>query len=235
MFINLYCAYLLLSLALLSIWFIIFIISKKTRREQLIMSVIFLPLGTLYEILHFYDYWKPESIFSFRIGTINILLEDFIFSFAIIGIGSVIYELIFRKRLRKINKRGSPILNILYIILIDVIVLLSLFYSGVNSIIAVAVSAIALTIFILIQRKDLFANSLTTGLVMAILMFIIYFIGAHIVSNFDEILKQIWFFYGKPLGFKLMGVPLTELIWAFCFGLFCGPLYEFIKEMRTNR
>ncbi len=88
-------AYLVLDIPFIIAWILIFVLSKKTRKEQIIMSLLFLPAGTISELLYFQDYWKPVSILSTDIGPINFLLEDFMFSFAITGIGVVIFNIIF--------------------------------------------------------------------------------------------------------------------------------------------
>ena len=85
MIISFSSAYFILTIPFIIIWLLLFIFSKKTRKEQLIMSILFLPVGTLSEIIYFQDYWNPGSILFTQIGSIRILLEDFIFSFCIAG------------------------------------------------------------------------------------------------------------------------------------------------------
>lgn len=226
-------AYLLLTVPFIIVWAILFLFSKNTRKEQLIMSIISLPLGLIYEIIYFHDYWNPASILSFNIGGVRILFEDFLFSFAIIGIGVVIYEAIFGKRLAKLKDPTNKTIAISCIIVITVLVTLSLFFLDMNSIFATSLGFVVAALFIISQRRGLLINSLISGLAVMIIMFISYYIGFRLVANSEELIQQVWFLYGTPLGVRIWGIPVTEMVWGFATGMFFGPLYEFIKGVKN--
>jgi hypothetical protein len=54
------------------------------------MSVLFVPVGIISELLYFRDYWLPQSVASFTIAGVPVLLEDVLFGFAIGGIAAVV-------------------------------------------------------------------------------------------------------------------------------------------------
>ena len=228
--INFHYAYLALDIPFIIAWILIFIFSKSTRKEQLTMSLLFLPTGTISELLYFQDYWNPASILSANIGPIHFLFEDFIFSFAIMGIGVVIFNIIFKRLKYELLK---PVNGAFFFILQAVIaVLMSLilfFFFGINSIFATSFGFLSSAILILILRKDLIFNSIMSGILMASLMFACYLSLIYLVANTENLLRQGWLIYGTPLDIRIFHVPLTEIIWGFAFGMFIGPLYEFIS------
>lgn len=226
-------AYLILTVPFLVAWAILFVFSKNTRREQLIMSIISLPLGIIYEILYFHDYWNPASILFFYMGGTRIVFEDFLFSFAIIGIGVVIYEAILGKRLANLKNPTNKTIAISCIIAIAVLVTFSLFFLGMNSIFATSLGFVAAALFIMSQRRGLLVNSLISGLAVMVIMFVSYYIGFRLAANSKELIQRVWFLYGTPLGVRIWGVPATEMVWGFAVGMFYGPLYEFVKGVKN--
>jgi len=79
------------SLIILALWAIIYLLRKESRKEMLKMSLITMPFG-LTEPLFVPEYWFPPSLFNLAIKT-GFDIESLIFSFAIGGIGTVLYNL----------------------------------------------------------------------------------------------------------------------------------------------
>ncbi|GEM_PF-481944 len=251
MLIDFKYVYLALASSIIFVWLLFFILSKGTRKEQIIMSLLFLPTGTIFEMRYFEDYWIPGSVASFNLGPIRVLLEDFLYSFALTGIGTVIYHAILRVVKKAIaifkitglldlsydsifmgNKSLEPrnFLNgLLRFILVFAIVILLYFLvpRRINSIFAASSIFFMVALFIISRRRDLLLNSLLTGFGVMAVMFIGYFIGQLVVLNYDDILHQLWKFYHTPLDRRVLNVPATEMIWGFAYGLFVGPLYSF--------
>src|SRR3990167_8395738 len=94
--------WLIFSLILFVIWIIIFIFNKS-KKEILIVSALTMPFG-LTEPLFVPAYWSPPSLFNLAANT-GFDIESLIFSFAIGGIGSVIYEVIFKSKHKKMSMR----------------------------------------------------------------------------------------------------------------------------------
>src|SRR3972149_11151095 len=94
--------WLVFSLILLGIWFVVFWISKS-KREMLWVSLLTMPFA-LTEPLFVPEYWTPPSLFILAAIT-GFDIESFIFTFAIGGIGSVLYELWCNSKHRKMSKK----------------------------------------------------------------------------------------------------------------------------------
>ena len=222
--------YLALTIPFIIFWIGFLIFSKKTRKEQLIMSLLFLPLGPLSEILYFKDYWLPKSIFPLSFFSLTIFPEDLIFGFCIAGIGAVVYEVFLGKRLQAIKTQNH--IGLLVILIIAAVVTLPLWLWGMNSIFTTSIGFIVVALLIIAQRKDLLMHSLISGLGVMIIMFISYILlFKFVVANTDELYKQGWLIYGTKYGKTFWNVPLTEMIWGFSWGMMIGPLYEFMKKV----
>ena len=223
---NYQYSYLIGDLIALAIWLLLYLWRKDTRKEMLIISLIFGLIGPLYAIPTLIDWWNPPNITNTPIG-----IEDFLFGFVIGGISAIIYEEIFKKRvkIRKVKeiKEKQRNLNILSLVLLNLGLYFGSFYLlKINSFFSTVIS-LAITIpIIYLKRKDLIINSLATGLLITIIGFVGYSLVEIInpgyilfVFNFGEIPKII-----------ILNVPLYDLIWLFLFGAFIGPLYEYWKE-----
>ena len=219
-------AYIYLVGALTVVWIILYTLNPRTHKQQLFMSLIFSPLATIAEILYFKDYWNPLSILSGNIRPVRILLEDFIFAFCIVGIASVIAKPFLRDSRKYLNQNNT---NFLILILLTVLLSWGLFILGINSIYAASLSFLSSASLMIFWRKNLLRDSFLSGLGTCLVMFFIYALGFYITKNSEDILRQIWYLYGTTLGTRVLGVPLTELIWAFTLGMFIGPLYTFFK------
>jgi len=90
-----------MGLVFFAIWLALFIWRKNTRKEMMIMSLIFAFAGPLADILYTQDWWYPLTLINTIIGP-----EALLVGFMIGGVASIIYEDIFKKRLkiRKISK-----------------------------------------------------------------------------------------------------------------------------------
>ena len=65
-------------------------------------------------------------------------------------------------------------------------------------------------------------------------MFLAYISLKILVLNGEILLKQGWLIHGTELGTRIFYIPITEMVWAFTYGMFIGPLYEFIKDYRIE-
>ena len=94
--------YLFLTLPFLIVWLVLYMAGKSSRAEQMQMSCIGAIVGPLSEAIYFRDYWFPKSILFIHIGAFPLMIEDVLFGFAIVGIGAVIFEVVFRIKLKKL-------------------------------------------------------------------------------------------------------------------------------------
>ncbi len=207
-------------------WLILFLRRKDTKKEMLIISLIFGFAGIVSEYIFIKDWWKPLTITGTPIG-----IEDFLFGFLIGGIASVIYEHLFNKkiRLKKPEKNIFEKRSLNFLVLyssVAVIFLTSFLFFGLNSFVSVVLAFGIPTIFIYISRKDLMKNSLISG----ILVLIIATIGYSILNLITPKFFDEFFFYQNIGKQTFIGIPLEEYVFYFLAGAFIGPLYEYWQE-----
>lgn len=210
------------------VWLGLFIWRKNIRKEMIIMSSIFAFAGPMADILYTQDWWKPLTLTGTRIG-----VESFLVGFMIGGISSVIYEEIFKKRLKirkfsKIKKERAN-LRFLFILIISALLFFGSFYLlQFSSLTATIISLFIPTIFIWIKRKDLILDSLVTGLLLVVVASLVYTILEFLTPGW---IQSFWYFKDIP-SVVLFNLPLNDIIWYFLAGLFIGPLYEYWQEGR---
>lgn len=228
-------AYLQANIFFLFVWLILFLRLKALRRPMLIMSLIAASFGPISEIWYFADYWKPEIVLPLPIiGGI----EDLLFGFSIGGIGAFIYEALFVNRIcycetKKLKKEWF-LFAFFTIEGLSMIILNNLL--GLNSIFASSIGMIITASIMLYLRPDLIVNALGSAVLVAGVMFTIYFFGQEFFPTAHQWMARIWLLYGKPEGILLFKhVPLTEMIWGLSWGLVWGPMYEFLVGARVMK
>lgn len=115
------------SIIILALWAVVYCYKKDSRKEMLKMSWITMPFG-LTEPLFVPDYWHPPSVFDLAEKT-GFDIESLIFSFAIGGIGTVLYNIIFIRRNVKIpqSERNHDMHKLhVYILFVPFIIFLAL-------------------------------------------------------------------------------------------------------------
>ncbi|MGD9276017.1 MAG: lycopene cyclase domain-containing protein [Candidatus Pacearchaeota archaeon] len=206
------------------IWLLLFIKRKDTRKEMLIISLLFGLIGPLVETIHIKDWWKPLTITNTPIG-----IEDFLFGFFIGGAASVIYLHLFNKKIRKKDSK----INLKFNYSIPFLLATTLFFGSffifkLNTFISSLIALIIPILLIYYFRKDLIKNSIISGILIWIVMIVGYTILDLITPGFFE---KFWYFenIGKIMFLK---IPLEEHIWFFLAGAFIGPLYEYWQEAK---
>ncbi len=217
--------YFLMALVFLVFWLVLFIWRKDTRKEMLVMSVIFSLAGSVANIIYTQDWWRPITLTKTIIGP-----EDILVGFMIGGIAAVLYEIIFKKKLKIKNQnkanRTKRNFCLFLLLLFSAILFFGCFYViKLNSLYSTIATFVIPTIIIYIARKDLIVNSLFSGLLLVGVASLVY--GALELMTPGWI-KTFWYFKNVP-DMVLLNVPLDDLIWYFLGGLFIGPLYEFWK------
>lgn len=218
--------YLIGVMIVLTLWLILFLYRKDTRKEMLIISLFFGVASSLVEMIHVLDWWRPLTITNTTVG-----IEDFLFGFGIGGIASVIYEHIFNKRvkIKKVKEIKEQKRNINFLFLLALLFILffgGFFIFNLNSFEAMLVSFIIPILIIYIKRKDLIKDSLVSGILVLMASIIGYHILNLITPGFFD---EFWLFQniGRVI---VLGIPLEEHIFYFLAGALLGPLYEYWKE-----
>src|SRR3990167_4692536 len=217
--------WLIFSLILLLIWIIIFIFSRS-KKEMLIVSAFTMPFG-LTEPLFVPEYWSPPSLFNLAAST-GFDIESLIFSFAIGGIGSIIYEAIFKSKHRKMNLREKHHQRHKYHLLSlfsPVIVFLPLFlFTKLNPIYSASLAMFIVGIAAMFCRPDLKKKIVYGGT----LFLVLYFLFFIFFNNLYPYAVERFWNLSVLSGILILKVPLEELIFAFTFGMMWSSVYEHI-------
>ncbi|MDP2925507.1 MAG: lycopene cyclase domain-containing protein [Nanoarchaeota archaeon] len=221
------------SLILFGIWLVLFILRKENRKEMLWVSILTAPFG-LTEPLFVPEYWNPSSLFNLA-ATTGFDIESLIFSFAIGGIGAVLYEAIFRMRHLKISKRERHTKKHRFHVLAllsPIIVFLPLqMLTNLNPIYSASISMFIGGTAAILCRPDLKKKILIGGILFLGLYFV-FFLFFNLVYPL-----AVSTFWNLPTisGILILGVPLEELLFAFTFGMLWSSYYEHIKWFRLNK
>jgi hypothetical protein len=211
-------SYLGYSLIFLLVWILFYILRPDLRRRMLIFSLIITPLGPLSEIWFLRDYWRRPTITGYPIS-----IEDVIFTFAIGGIAYSIYKLFFKMTL--IQSADQPrrtwlVIAFFILIVLPLLVLTDLFH--INSIFSSAFSLLLIAILTWSLRPDLWKPSILSGILVVVLFFLVYKAMQVIFPGAIE----YWCMGCNPLGIRLSGINIEELLWDFTWGLAGSTMVE---------
>jgi hypothetical protein len=218
------------SLIILALWAIIYLSKKGYRKEMLKMSLITMPFG-LTEPLFVPEYWFPPSLFHLAERT-GFDIESLIFSFAIGGIGTVLYNLIFKKgyidmpHTERSHQRHKLHIYILFVPAI-VFVIFSLF-TALNHIYCGIIAMFFGGLATLYCRPDLKGKIWVGGILFTILYFI-YF--GSILPFYPQYVELYWNL-DNLTHILVLGIPIEELLFAFTFGMYWSGLYEHLYWRR---
>lgn len=221
-------SYLIGDLVFLAIWFVLFYWRKDIRREMIFLSMLFGIAGLISGFFYTLDWWQPLTITGTKIG-----VEDFLFGFAVGGIAGVIYEEIFKKKLktRKITKNLEIkaakhfVKNLLFFL---IPFLVCFFILKINSFYSSLIGLSLAVLSIWLERKDLVGDSLMTAFLLVAVSFLPYLFVELITPGWVE---SAWLM--KNLSqIVILNQPLEDIIWYFFVGMLIGPLYEYWMEAK---
>jgi hypothetical protein len=223
--------WLISSLFLLGIWFLIFIFRKDLRKEMLIVSIVTMPFG-LTEPFFIPEYWNPPSLFNIAART-GFDIEALIFMFAVGGIVTVLYEFIFKVRHQKTDNKLHRRRNKYHLLtLISPFIIFPPLYlfTGMNPIYSMSIAVFIGGIAGIICRPDLKKKVFITSILFTFLYFISF-----LIFNFanPRLVQEVWNLEALS-GMLILGVPLEELMFAFTFGLLWAGYYEHIRGYKLK-
>ncbi|MEO7530113.1 MAG: lycopene cyclase domain-containing protein [Sediminibacterium sp.] len=224
-------AFLIWSLILLLLWFTVFIFNKPFRKEMLLVSLYTILLG-LTEPLFVPEYWNPPVLFNLAQRT-GFDLESLIFSFAIGGIGSVLYKIVFKSEndpFESVDRNHqkhklhfySLFTPVFVFLLLALLTNLNHIYCGIVALISGAVAA-------LFCRPDL-KTKIWVGGILFLLLYFVYF--ELLAVAYPGYVMAVWNF-ASISGILILGVPLEELLFGFAFGMFWSSVYEHLYWFRV--
>lgn len=224
--------WLIFSLILFGIWLIIFIFNKRSKKEMFYVSLFTMPFG-LTEPLFVPEYWNPPSLFNLATKT-GFDIESLIFSFAIGGIGAILYNILFDVNQKKMSKKeikNKKYKLHLFGLFSPIIIFLPLqIFSNLNPIYSAGIAMFVGAIATLFCRTDLKEKIILSGILFLGLYFI-FFLLFNLVYPYA--IEEFWNLE-ELTGILIFGVPLEEMFFAFTFGLMWGSIYEHFKWYRLK-
>ncbi len=215
--------WLIWSSAFLLPWLLLFALYPQHRVEMWWASAFMAPFG-LTEPLFVPRYWNPPSLFELAQRT-GFDVESIIFSFAIGGIGAVLYNILMRKRLAPLTPaerhhrrhRWHRAALATPFVLFPALYFLpwNPIYPGIVAMVGGGVAAV-------LCRPDLRRNTLAGGLLF-LLLYTVFLLG--LKWSAPGYIEQVWNLKALS-GVILYGLPLEELLFGFSFGMFWAGVYE---------
>ena len=219
-------SYLGYSLIFLLVWAVFYILRPDLRRRMLIFSLIIMPLGPLSEFWFLKDYWRRPTITGYPIS-----VEDAIFSFAIGGIAYSIYKVFFNMSVVEGHDlpRAWLVIAFVIIIILPLFILTDLLH--INSIFSSTFSLFLIAVLTWILRPDLLKPSIVSGILVVILFFLVYK-GMQVI--FPSAIEY-WCMGCNPLGLRISGINIEELLWDFSWGLAGGTMVEAVTGEKLQK
>ncbi len=220
------------SLGLLIVWLILFFLKPKIRKEMFWVSIFTMPFG-LTEPLFVPEYWNPPSLFNLASKT-GFDIESLIFSFAIGGIGAILYELIVKTKHRKVSEHEKHKRRHRFHLLglfSPVIVFLPLqLFTKLNSIYSASIAMFIGGIAAILCRTDL-KKKIWIGGISFLVVYFTFFLLFNLA--YPGLVSEVWNLSAIS-GILVLGIPLEELFFAFTFGMLWSSIYEHIKWYKVE-
>ena len=173
-------------------------------------------------------YWEPKTLFNIGAITKGLAVEDILFMFFIGGIATVLYEYCFHRRIAV--QRGDRRHHYRALVFALVVALFFLLFFPVNVMYTLIVFSFAGAIIIWIEREDLILHSLLGG----VLLFVLYPLLFYTFNIFFPDFVIHAYHLSNVSGILIAGIPLEELLYAFGFGMFWAPIYEYEHGARSK-
>jgi hypothetical protein len=227
-------AYLTAIFIMFVVWFLLFFRRKDLRHEMLIMSVLsWVWIGVAYLMFSPYiadTVWVPDTVFRIYKG---VCLEDAIYTFFFGGIAAVLYEEVLGKRhFKKFRKENNFIHYALFPIMLFLVTFVGINIFNINFFYTTYIGFLLSALLIFFMRKDLLWHAILSGVFLSILYFTV--VAFIFVPLFPGIVQR-WYHLSHLSNILVSGVPLEEIMWAFFYGLFIGPCYEFILGLKDRK
>lgn len=224
-------AYLIAIAGIGCVWLALYYARPDLRKQQLRMSLLTAPLAPATQILWFSkDYWHPEYIAPLVINGVPVGFEEMLFAFFVGGIGSVFYEVVFKKRFVRGPHRTR---HVLYGIVFGIPAVFCVLYYGIHlsSIWAsIGTLFVVAAAFVALDRA-LIWDSLGTALLMFALCMLMYIVWLY---GFPHAIDAFWMTENLT-GIRPFAIPIEEILWFVAWGAFSGVIYEYWLNVRAYR
>ena len=169
-------------------------------------------------------YWNPPSLFELARRT-GFVIESMIFSFAIGGIGSVLYDTMTRLHLVPVTlaERTSPLHRLhLAALLVPIVSFVPLFFLPWNPIYPVLTCLLLGAIASVACRPTLLRKTVV-GAVLFLALYAVFMLGLRVLT--PGYIAEVWNLTALRGGL-LIGIPVEELLFGFAFGAYWTGVYE---------
>jgi hypothetical protein len=219
------------SLILFLVWLAFLFLSKKTRKEQLIMSTVGLVLAPALLLIAGSNYRAivPDQALSFGI-------EDLLFAFSLFGIASIMYHNLLGKhihrykgdRLRLKNPVAHWIAHLILILGSWICLALGVIIAfSIPPMQALLFGGAMIGVYVIASRNNLLIDAILSGFMTALLVFIVEHL--FFIRLFPNIATNYWE-WDMLSTFIIGGIPLEEILWAGIVGFTIGPMYEWLRR-----
>src|SRR3989338_6607436 len=189
--ISIQYVWLVWSTAFLIPWIILYAVIPSHRNVMLWTSLFTMPFG-LTEPLFVPLYWSPPSLFDLASKT-GFDIESLIFSFAIGGLGAVLYESAFKTRHQKMDKHEMHNrrhnFHLLALTSPAIIFIPLMLFTRINPIYSAIIAMFTGGVAAMLCRPDLKKKILMGGLIFFVLYFI-FFILFNLI--YPGLVLEIW-------------------------------------------
>lgn len=225
-------AFLVLSVALLAVWLILYAARPDLRRSMVRVSLGTMLLG-LTEPVFVPRYWNPPTLWNLARQT-GFDLESLLFSFGIGGIVFTAYDALFGQApsWSIAGERTHPRhrIHILAVVSPPLLFMALLSLTAVNPIYAAAIAMTTGFVATLYCRPDLGLKMAVSGMLFLLVYFVVFVV---VEMTFPGYVTAVWNMKALS-GVRLWGVPLEELMFAVTFGLYWSSVYEHLTWRRTG-
>ena len=188
--------------------------TKEERIKMIISGIGFGIMSVLFDYI-FVDYWSPKYLIE------NIHIEDFLYGFMFAGILPSIHNIVSKRRMKGKYKLNIG-LTILYIFILLLIFCLIVKVFDLNYIYALSLTPLIIGIISFIKVKGNLKDVLITVIASLLITVVVYNIILLIYPGAID----FHFMLNNISGYKFIGVPIEEWLFAICLGVGCTYTYE---------
>ncbi|PIQ67885.1 hypothetical protein COY25_01080 [Candidatus Uhrbacteria bacterium CG_4_10_14_0_2_um_filter_41_7] len=224
----------ILTLILFCLWLLAFIFKPELRKEMFVLSIFSIFILPVTFILN------PPLVGQTYQVVAELNFTSLVFIIATTGLAGVVFHLFTGKNyhnLPKIKagvKKEAGLASQFWIIQIFLTLLcltwgttLLIFFFHISVAGGFLLSTTILTAYIFSHRQDLLLDAVWSGVLMAIIVFIISVIASVFVEADSTIIYT-------PRLHSFFGVPSTLLVWSLAVGLGLGPIYEYVRRLELS-
>lgn len=217
-------AYMAAAVFWFAIWLLLLLMWPRQRWAMIWTGLLLGQAGPVSEFWFLQDYWRPEYVMEFSLGSWRFGLEDWLATLALAGICAGVFE-------RVAIARGFPPLPAIKVS--TVARLLGLCLAGLflmwvfatllgwGSIYSLLIAITAVAIGMLVGHARVARLAIALALIAGAVYWAFY--ALLFVPFFPGVLEALWNLE-KTSGLRVLGVPVEEFVWVSATMLFVGPL-----------